>query len=346
MNLQHLKGRWRTRGYVLLLAAMAAIWLALEWRRIMFVPLPIAVPTEVIIAPGRPLATIAAELEERGVLYQARDLVILARLRDVAGSIKAGEYLVEPGTTTAGLLDQMVSGHVVLHALTLVEGSTYRDLFEALERHPAIVRTLPLGDPAAVMTELGMPGEHPEGRFLPDTYRFPRGTTDRDFLLRAMRTMDATLADAWARRDPDLPLATPYEALILASIVEKETAVESERRTIAGVFVRRLQRGMRLQTDPTVIYGLGERFDGNLRKRDLLTDTPYNTYTRSGLPPTPICLPGRASIEAVMHPEPGDALYFVADGKGGHYFSATLAEHNAAVQRFLAQLRAQRKERQ
>ena len=184
------------------------------------------------------------------------------------------------------------------------------------------------------MARHGHPDEHPEGRFLPETYQFPRGSTDLEFLRRAYLGMEQALAEAWERRAKDLPLDSPYEALILASIVEKETGLASERARIAGVFVRRLKRGMRLQTDPTVIYGLGEGFDGNLRRKDLRTDTAYNTYTRQGLPPTPICLPGLDAIEAVLHPDEGNSLYFVARGDGSHEFSDTLKAHNRAVRKY------------
>jgi UPF0755 protein len=184
------------------------------------------------------------------------------------------------------------------------------------------------------MAALGHPDLDAEGRFFPDTYLFPRGTTDIAYLKRAYAAAEKNLEEQWAARASDLPYRSPYEALIMASIVERETAVPDERPMIAGVFIRRLAKGMRLQTDPTVIYGLGESFDGNLRKRDLLADAPYNTYTRAGLPPTPICLPGRAALAAALHPAAGDALYFVARGDGSHQFSATLQEHEAAVRRY------------
>jgi UPF0755 protein len=185
-----------------------------------------------------------------------------------------------------------------------------------------------------IMPALALPDSDPEGQFLPDTYLFPDETTDIQFLLRAFKASESYLSEKWSHRDENLPLKSPYEALILASIVEKETAKADERPTIAGVFIRRLNKGMRLQTDPTVIYGMGEQFDGNIRRRDLKADTPYNTYTRFGLPPTPIALPGRAAIDAVLHPASGKSLYFVAKGDGSHQFSATLKEHNQAVRRY------------
>lgn len=206
-----------------------------------------------------------------------------------------------------------------------------------MRAHPA-VRLTPSGAASGeLMKGLGLAGRHPEGQFFPDTYHFPRNTPDVEVFREAYTLMQRKLDAAWAQRHPDLPLAGPYAALVLASIIEKETALDSERRQISGVFTRRLKRGMRLQTDPTVIYGLGDAFDGNLRRRDLERDTPYNTYTRAGLPPTPIALPGEASLLAAVQPDDGDALYFVATGKGdgSHYFSATLAEHNRAVRRYL-----------
>jgi UPF0755 protein len=219
--------------------------------------------------------------------------------------------------------------------LTLVEGWNFREVLEAVREHPVIVDTLPAEATASdVMALLGHPDEHPEGRFFPDTYLFPRDTTDVQFLMRAFERMETILEDEWEQRAAELPLKDPYEALILASIIEKETGRADERTEIAGVFIRRLRKGMLLQTDPTVIYGLGDSFDGNLRRRDLEADNPYNTYRRAGLTPTPIAMPGRDAIHAALHPADGDALYFVAKGDGSHQFSATLGEHNRAVRRY------------
>lgn len=327
----------RKRAFFWTLTLLATLLLAVayvEYRRWTIEPLPLAEAKVIAVKPGTPLRLLAQQLEQQGVIAHARDLVLLARLRDYAGSIQAGEYRVEPGMTTAGLLEQMVKGAVILHSLTIIEGAMFRELLAAMHSHDALQHTLEQGAGEEIMNRLGKPGMAPEGWFLPETYRFPRGTSDLEFLRRAHQAMEQYLAAAWENRAADLPLASPYEALILASIVEKETAVPEERGAIAGVFVRRLQKGMRLQTDPTVIYGLGDAFDGNLRRGDLQADTPWNTYTRGGLPPTPIALPGRASIDAVVHPEPGDALYFVSKGDGSHHFSATLEEHNQAVRRF------------
>ncbi|MEJ2384101.1 MAG: endolytic transglycosylase MltG, partial [Xanthomonadales bacterium] len=250
--------------------------------------------------------------------------------------LQAGEYRLEASMTPRDVIRRLGSGDVIHYRFTVVEGWTFRQLRQALAADTELAHELPSPDDGdwdfrGLFPEL----DHPEGWFLPETYLFTRGDSDRDLLLRANRAMQDALATAWEGRDTGLPLETPYELLILASIIEKETAVPQERGQIAGVFVRRLRKGMRLQTDPTVIYGLGETFDGDIRRRDLRTDTPYNTYTRHGLPPTPIALPGRAALEAAAHPEPGDTLYFVADGSGGHTFSRTLEEHQAAVDRLL-----------
>jgi len=290
------------------------------------------------VPSGTLLFRLIESLAERGLLRHPRILAWYGRLTGDATRIHAGEYRLTPGTTPIALIEKLVSGQVYMHQLTIVEGWRFIDVLRVVRAHPAITATEL--DGAALMAELGKPDVHPEGQFLPDTYTFPRGTRDVELLGWAHRALERKLDDAWARRTEAVALSTPYEALILASIIEKETALESERRAIAGVFMRRLKRGMRLQTDPTVIYGLGDSFDGDLRRGDLERDTPYNTYTRFGLPPTPIALASAASIEAAVDPEEGDALYFVATGlpDGSHYFSATLEEHNRAVSRYLERL--------
>jgi UPF0755 protein len=228
----------------------------------------------------------------------------------------------------------LVSGKTLTHSITFPEGWTFRQWREQMASHPALVHTLKGLSDEAVMERLGHPGVHPEGRFFPDTYLFPRGFSDLQLLQWAWRRMEEELADAWRERDKGLPLKTSYEALILASIIEKETGMPSERREIAGVFIRRLKKGMKLQTDPTVIYGMGREYAGNIRRKDLKKDTPYNTYVHAGLPPTPICMPGRESLQAAVHPAAGKAFYFVARGDGSHQFSATLREHNRAVRKY------------
>ena len=294
------------------------------------------------VSPGSSLAAVAQQLATRAGLKQPRLLTWYGRLRGDATRIHVGEYRVNRTDTPVSLLVRLVEGDVVLHQFTIVEGWRFEELLSSLRGHPNIAAGT--ATPMAIMAALGKPDLHPEGQFLPDTYSFPKGTTELDLLRLAHTALLRHLAEAWEARAPDLKLASPYEALILASIVEKETALESERPMIAGVFHRRLERGMRLQTDPTVIYGLGESFDGNLRRRDLTEDTPYNTYTRGGLPPTPIALAGRAAIDAAVRPAAGQELYFVATGDpdGSHRFSVSLEEHNRAVQDYLQRLRSGR----
>lgn len=300
-----------------------------------FLETPLGVPAGGLvleIKPGMGIAALSRELQRQpGLLRSALYLQSYARWNGWASRIKAGEYAITPGVTPRGLIEQIVAGRVLQHTLTVVEGWNFQQLRQALAAHPKLAQTLQEASDAEIMARLGRPGDHPEGRFFPDTYHFPAGTTDEAFLKRALAAMDQRLAEIWNHRSPNLPLSDSYQALILASVVEKETALAVERAEIAGVFIRRLQNGMLLQTDPTVIYGLGQAFDGNLRKQDLVTDTPYNTYIRKGLPPTPIALPGAAALAAVVNPASGDALYFVANGQGGHVFSRTLDQHNQAV---------------
>jgi UPF0755 protein len=324
-----------------MLAVAAAGWWA--WREL-DAPGPARDAVIVEVPAGRPLARIAAQLEQAGVLRHARLFEWYGRLSGQAARMRAGEYRFPAGSTPREVMARLVSGEVVLHALTIVEGWTYRQLREAIATHPAVRSTLEDSSDEDLMARLGRAGEHPEGWFLPETYRFPRGTSDLALLQLAHEAMVRALESAWERRRDPLPLDSPYEALVLASIIEKETGLAEERGQIAGVFVRRLERGMRLQTDPTVIYGLGPEFVGRLRRIHLDGDTLYNTYTRAGLPPTPIALPGRASLEAAVQPLDGRTLYFVATGRpdGSHHFSETLEEHNRAVQRYLATLRERR----
>ena len=283
---------------------------------------------------GTSLNQLAYDLYSRNIIEYPRFLILLGREMEVAKRLQAGEYVLQQGVTPRTLLEQLVDGKVNQYGLTLIEGYTFREMLQRIHDDPVLTHTLTDETDAGIMEMLGHPGEHPEGRFLPDTYYFTRGTTDIDFLARAWQAMRAQLESAWDEREEGLPFETPEEALILASIVEKETGVAEERPVIAGVFIRRLQKGMLLQTDPTVIYGMGDKFDGNLRLRDLRADTPYNTYTRKGLPPTPIAMPGVDAIHAVLHPAKGKSLYFVAMGEGKHYFSNTLKQHNLAVDKF------------
>jgi len=301
-------------------------------------------PVQFEIPTGQALAVTARQLESHGWLARPRWLVAYARATGADSRIRAGEYEIQPGTTPRQLLALFESGKVVQHTVTLVEGWTFRELLKALEQQPQLEHTLNGLSTAQVMQQLGEPGMHPEGLFFPDTYVFGKGTTDVEILRQARTRMREKLDATWQARAADVPLASAYEALILASIVEKETALPSERARIAGVFTTRLRQGMRLQTDPTVIYGLGTRFDGNLRRSDLERDGPYNTYTRVGLPPTPIAMPGAGSLEAAVRPDERGELYFVATGlpDGSHTFSRTLGEHEVAVGEYLARLRQRR----
>ncbi|HEU0224451.1 MAG TPA: endolytic transglycosylase MltG [Steroidobacteraceae bacterium] len=336
--------KWRT-GLALLVALLAAgAWFAWRQQERTWLEQPIEALRDTVVfevPEGASLSAVAASLDRQGLLAQAGAWVRHARREGLATRIKAGEYELQPGTTPAGLLEQFVAGRVRLYAVTIPEGWTFRQALAAIQSHPA-VRTELAGVAVAELTKrLGLGERHPEGLFFPDTYHFPRGTSDGAILLQAHARMENALATAWANRDARLPLESPYQALILASLIEKETGAPDERGLISGVFVNRLRKGMRLQTDPTVIYGMGDAFDGNLRRRDLLADTPYNTYTRAGLPPTPIALPGRDALEAAVRPARTDALYFVATGLGDgrHFFAKTLVAHNANVQRHLANLR-------
>jgi UPF0755 protein len=321
----------------LVAAAGAEIWLNL---RSLDQPLRVAAPLTFKVPPGSRLSRVAADLAARGLLARPRALVLYARWKGIASTIKAGEYEIEPGATPRSLLDKLVTGQVLLHSLTIVDGWRVLDLLNAMRRNPDVFATLP-ATAADVMEKLGMPGVNAEGQFLPETYRFPSGTTDVDILRQAHAALARTLNAAWMNRDPSIPLHSIGELLIMASIVEKESGLPQELPKIAGLYLHRLKIGMRLQADPTVIYGLGDSYDGDLHTVDLRTDGPYNTYTRTGLPPTAIALPGAAAIEATAHPENTDALYFVASGRGdgSHVFSATLEQHNAAVAQYLARQR-------
>jgi len=328
---------------VVVLAAMA--WFGLGWlddrRNERSIP-GLDGPRIVTIAPGSSLRAVARQLASEGLLVHPDSWVRLAQRQGVAGRIRAGEFQVEAGSTPRALLEQIVAGRVLLHAVTIPEGWTFRQALSAIQQNPAVDATLVGADEGALRASLGLGQRALEGMLFPDTYRFPRGTADVELLRQARTRMEEELAAAWGMRLDDLPLASPYEALVLASIIEKETGAADERPLIAGVFANRLRLGMRLQTDPTVIYGMGDDFDGNLRRADLERDTPYNTYTRAGLPPTPIALPGRESLRAAVAPADTEALYFVATGRGDgrHLFARTLAEHNANVARYIASERA------
>ncbi len=297
--------------------------------------------TTLTVESGQSMPTIAKSIHELQPAIPARAIDWTARFRGQARKIQAGEYEVRPDERLASLLDRMVAGDVIEYRFTVPEGVTAQAFLDRLAEAPRIRRTIDELAPQAVIEALDLPVDHLEGWLYPDTYQYPAGTSDRAIIQRAFSQMQEALDAAWAARADDLPLENPYEALILASVIEKETGISGERGEVAGVFVNRLKRGMRLQTDPTVIYGMGEDYDGRLFSRHLREDTPYNTYTRDGLPPTPIALPSAASLQAATHPTPTDAFYFVADGTGGHDFSRTLKEHNRAVARWRAHQREQ-----
>ena len=325
---------WLALFALLVLAAVTVGgWAWLHYQRFATTPIALAGSERILtVERGDGFQDILDKLRALGIA-EGHDLEwkALAHEMQVVSRLQVGDYTIRHGITPEQLLRKLESGQVIQHRFTIVEGWNLRELRAALARDETLVQAGRELDDAAMIAALGREGVHAEGRFLPETYHYTRGMSDLDLLRRAALAMDKALADAWAMRDDGLPVETPEQLLTLASIIEKETGKAAERPVIAGVFVRRLKLGMRLQTDPTVIYGLGSAYDGNIRKRDLVTDTPYNTYTRAGLPPTPIAMPGRAALVAAAKPAPGDALYFVARGDGSHVFSATLAEHNRAV---------------
>lgn len=324
---------------LVLLATAGVAWFGwTDYQR--YLSRPVNLPsagTAFVIERGWSARRVALELEQQGIIDKRYWFDLHVRLGDQAAGIKTGEYQLMPPMSVPVLLDTFIKGQTTQYSQSIIEGYDWRQTLAHVAGSEDLQHTLTaeqLASADLLMQALGYPDEHPEGLFFADTYAFPRGTSDVDFLRRARQTLDQVLEQEWAERQPDLPLETPYEALILASIVEKETALASERPLIAGVFLSRLRKNMRLQTDPTVIYGIGPEFDGNIRRKDLTTDTPYNTYTRAGLPPTPIAMVGREAIRAVMQPQSTTALYFVSKGDGSHQFSDSLAEHNAAVRKY------------
>jgi UPF0755 protein len=321
--------------FLILLAILAALGAAGWLYRFAHEPLRLkADPIEFSVAPGSSLRAATRQIVKAGVDMPDWAFEAVARVAAKPTDIKAGTYELRAGATPLDLLGKLVRGEFALAEVKLIEGWTFRQIRAALDGHAKIRHeTAGLSDPD-VLRRLDLPIPHPEGWFFPDTYVFPRGASDIDILKQAYRAMEKRLSAAWAQRPPDAPLGSPYEALILASIVEKETGRPDDRAMVAAVLNNRLRLGMKLQADPTVIYGLGTSFDGNLRKRDLLADTPYNTYTREGLPPTPIAMPGLAAIEATLRPATSDALYFVARGDGSSEFSRTLEDHNRAVTKY------------
>ena len=320
---------------LILLAAWAAGVFYLQYQKALNAPLVAEGDGIITVKRGDTLASLNRELVQRGIIHSDWVLPVYARLNPQAANIKAGDYRIDASTSLPSLMNDITNGKVVVYNITVVEGKTFKDLRASLVQTAGIEHTLNDKTDAQIATLLGIDGS-PEGWFMPETYQFHRGSSDLELLKRMYGEMQRTLEQEWPNRADGLPLANPYQALILASIIEKETGVASERPQIAGVFVRRLQKDMLLQTDPSVIYGAAD-YHGDLTRKHLQTDTPYNTYINKGLPPTPIALPGKASIQAALHPADGDSLYFVADGKGGHTFSATYEEHQQAVARYLKQ---------
>ncbi len=345
-SIHHQSGRVRWFTVLLLvLVGSTSVLAVLAWkdyRRFVDAPMNLPATRTIEFSRGTAFKELVRQLRREGITDGSPFYwKLLSREMKVASRLQAGEYALLTGLTPRGLIDLMASGKVIQHHFMIVDGWNFRQLRLALAQEPGLRQTLPGKDETTIAVELGLGDGKPEGWFLPETYAWVKGESDLDLLKRANAAMNKALDRLWSQRDPAVPLKSPYEALILASIIEKETAIGEERAQIAGVFARRLQIGIRLQTDPTVVYGLGEQYDGNIRRRDLEADTPYNTYTRDGLPPTPIALPGLPALEAALHPAAGNALYFVArgDGSGRHEFSATLAEHNRAVARFLVRRR-------
>ena len=345
MSATHQRGRALAASFfVLLLLAAGALGLGYHWlQRQYTAPGPQGQVTRIEVTPGSSLRSVLNHLQAQGTVGDARAVTLWLRLKNQQVRVEAGVYEIPAHASPKEILALFAEGKVVLEQLTVVEGATFAEFLAALDGHAAVAHTLHGMSPAQVMAALGHAGEDAEGRFFPDTYRFAANTSDAAILALAYEAMQRALGAAWDSRVQGLPFERPEQALVLASMVEKEAALKSERPLIAGVFVERLRKGMRLQSDPTVIYGLGAKYDGSIHTRDLQADNPYNTYTREGLPPGPIALPGRESLLAAVHPDESGALYFVATGlgDGAHHFSRTLEEHNAAVQAYLARLRTQ-----
>ncbi len=301
----------------------------------LFLNKPLGVSADEIynFKPGTSVSALAYDLENKKIISNRMYFSVWARVTGSARKLKAGEYLLSPDLTTLQLFGLLQKGKVRLYSLTLIEGLTFKQMMKLVNQSEVLSHHLLEMNNQQIMQKIGHAGEHPEGRFFPDTYRFPKGLSDIDLLKKAYNEMQKRLHVVWQKRYKNLPLKTPYEALTLASIVEKESAIAEERSRIAGVFINRLRKGMRLQTDPTVIYGIGDKYKGNIRYRHLRTDTPYNTYTRKGLPPTPIAMPGQGALDAVSHPDTTEYLYFVAmsDKSGRHIFSTNLKDHEQAV---------------
>lgn len=316
-------------SFLFLLITLVVIFLSWSW----FAP-QVKDDAVIQIGQGSSLSGTARSLRKKGLISMDQTFILLARVRGVSRAIHTGEYQIKKGMSQYEMLSMFVSGKVITHPLTILEGWNYFQLREQLKKSVKLKQTLTGITDKELMKMLGSDTMHPEGNFYPDTYLYTAGNTDFDILKKAYEKMQHSLEEQWKTRETGLPYKSRYEALIMASIVEKETGQADERPLIAGVFVNRLRKNMRLQTDPTVIYGMGKNFDGNIRKKDLRKDTPYNTYTRHGLPPTPIAMPSEAAIHAALHPAKTDAIFFVSRGDGSHVFTSTLKEHNKAVRKY------------
>jgi peptidoglycan lytic transglycosylase G len=329
-----LKRLLRLTALALFFSLVTVALLYLDYQKFLQTPLNITGNTIFTIKPGMSFSDLNKKLKSEKIIENNKYLEILARCSNRANKIKSGEYSLASGLLPNELLNVFVSAKVIQYSMTLVEGWQTHEMLEAIKLNDILERKLSSYNPDTLMKELAYSETIAEGLFFPDTYHFPKGTSDVAFLKRAYQRLQDVLDEEWQLRDPNLPYQSPYDALIMASIIEKETGLASERGTIAGVFVRRLNKKMKLQTDPTVIYAMGRQFNGNIRKKDLDIDSPYNTYLYKGLPPSPISLVGRAAIYAALHPEDGKSYYFVAKGDGSHFFSETLAEHNRAVAKY------------
>jgi peptidoglycan lytic transglycosylase G len=326
--------RWTLIALVILLVTFFLTYFVAHYHRFLETPLNASQTIHIVFEPGSSVHHLLADLQNQGFMPHPRFFLLLTYVKGASNKLKTGEYQFDPGTTPAQLLNQMLAGKAIFHRFTIVEGWTFQQLISALKNLAYVKHSLNRASSEQILANLGLPAEHPEGLFYPATYYFSAGSKDSDLLKWSYQLMEKKLHEAWKARANDLPYKTAYQALIAASLVEKETAIPKERPMIAGVIVRRLQAGIPLQIDASIIYGLGVHYSGKLSSEDLRKHTPYNTYTRRGLPPTPIANPSLVSIIAALHPDHSQNLYFVAKGDGTHQFSAHLAEHNWAVQRY------------
>ena len=335
-------------GLVLLTGFIATNWYWLDYRSFVKTPIDFSEHLIFTVSNGENISTLANQLTAKGLIPDAWYLKLLIKFRPELAKLKVGEYQLEKQMRPEALLQRLTSGAVIQYEFTIIEGQTFIQVLQNLSKQERLQSLDSFSDQdldysiAKLASQLNIAQDNPEGWFFPDTYFYSKGESSFSLLRRAVKKMQSLLQTEWENKEKNLPYKSAYEALIMASIIEKETGIASERAKIAGVFVRRLNKQMRLQTDPTVIYGIGVNFDGNITRRHLKTVTPYNTYVIKGLPPTPIATPSRESIHAALHPEAGDELYFVADGTGGHYFSKTHEEHLKAVQRMLKRDRIKR----